>query len=262
MTDRDCMKPVCATLTLPDPATLMAEFGKRALQTKSLARYLDAFARGTFVYPDGRFDPLKGVGITPSQAALVSHLALGCPSQLSFETGFGMGTSATVILGTRHSLGRPFEHFAFDPSVLPEQRGLVTALYLSNEFEDHFRMVRERSEIGAAKLLDERGRRAAGLIFIDGSHHMETVMTDFRLADLLCCYGGFIVFDDAAYPAIETVINYIRCNRADYAVAHLPVPNMSLLQKRGPDLREWYTFTPFPVPDRLDWTPTRRDIDP
>ncbi len=161
-----------------------------------------------------------------------------------------------VIAGTRRSLGAPFEHLAFDAFGLKAQngRGAIVASYLAAEFAASFRLVKERSEIGLAKLLSERGKASVGLAFIDGGHLFETVMADFTLADLLCCIGGHIVFHDACFPAIETVINYVRCNRPDYAVTHLPVPNLSVLQKIHPDRRPWHAFTPFPVPDRHDWT--------
>jgi hypothetical protein len=107
-----------------------------------------------------------------------------------------------------------------------------------------------------AALFDANGRDAAGLIFIDGGHRFEQVMTDFVLADLLCCQGGTIVFDDACYPAIETVINYVKSNRPDYAVAHLALPKTTVLRKITRDGRAWNRFTPFEVPQRYDWTPS------
>lgn len=94
-------------------------------------------------------------------------------------------------------------------------------------------------------MLDRRGLGVAGLIFIDGGHRFENVMTDFVLADQLCSPGGYVVLDDAWYPAIETVVNYVRANRPDYAVAHLPVPNCTVLKKVGQDERGWESFKPF-----------------
>ena len=127
-------------------------------------------------------------------------------------------------------------------------------LYLIAEFGSLYNRVRKRSEVGLAQLIDKRGEGIAGLIFIDGSHHFENVMTDFVLADLLCCEGGYIILDDACFPAIETVVNYVSSNRSDYAVAHLAAPNLTVLKKRATDLREWSAFMPFPVPQRSGWT--------
>lgn len=106
-----------------------------------------------------------------------------------------------------------------------------------------------------ARLLEERAEGCAGLIFIDGAHHFETVMAAFVLADLLCCTEGCIVFEDVWFPAIETVINYAKSNRPGYGIFYRPVSKTSVLRKLHPDRREWYTFTPFGVPARRDWTP-------
>ena len=248
-------KPIRADLQLPDEATLLTALATLAAQVDPIARCLAAYESGHFLHPDGRTDPLGGVTLMPAQAAVLAHLCHVCPAPLSIETGFGMGSSASVVMGARRHLGADFEHLAFDPFGLADNRGTVVEAYLSAEFGARFRRVRERSEIGLGKLLDERGEGAVGLAFIDGCHHFENVIVDFTIADLLCCEGGFIVLHDARYPAIESAISYISNNRPDYAVAHLAVSSLTVLQKRSADERSWDSFTPFSVPDRYDWTP-------
>ncbi|MGZ8399718.1 MAG: class I SAM-dependent methyltransferase [Methyloceanibacter sp.] len=166
-----------------------------------------------------------------SRVALLSHLCMGCPTPLSLEVGFGMGSSATAILGTLALRGRRFEHLIFDPKGLSGGKGLVVADYLEREFRKRFQWLRQPSEIGLAKVLADRGDRCAGLIFIDGAHKFENVMTDFTLADRLCCEGGHIVFDDALYPAVETVLNYITANRPDYALHTCPWRTVPLCRR-------------------------------
>jgi uncharacterized protein YjbI with pentapeptide repeats len=240
-------------LILPSEEALVQELDQLAVQVDSIRRYLAAFKAGYFTHPDGRTDALQEVALDPRQAALVAYLAGRCPSSLSVEVGFGMGSSAAVILGARRFSGDPFEHVIFDPYGLPGGRGYVVQSYLEAEFGAQFRRVEERSEVGLARLVGERGEGSVGLVFIDGAHHFENVMVDFALADLLCCRGGYIVFDDACFAAIETVVNYVKRNRPDYAVAHLPVAGTSVIQKVSPDARAWYAFTPFEVPARSDW---------
>ena len=242
-----------AALILPSEEALVQELDQLAVQVDSIRRYLAAFKVGYFTHPDGRTDALQEVALDPRQAALIAYLAERCPSSLSVEVGFGMGSSAAVILGARRFSGDPFEHVIFDPYGLPGGRGCVVQSYLEAEFGAQFRRVEERSEVGLARLVGERGEGSAGFVFIDGAHHFENVMVDFALADLLCCRGGYIVFDDACFAAIETVVNYVRTNRPDYAVAHLPVAGTSVIQKKNPDERAWYAFTPFEVPARSDW---------
>jgi len=236
-------------LALPDQKALIADFVALSQCSDAVRRYLAAFDSGYFTDPDGRTESLDVV-LPPAEAALLAWLARRSPTRLSVETGFGMGSSAAAIVGSRHAASHDFEHMAFDPF---RKRGTTVQSYLETSFGGRFHRSWDRSEVGLGKLLCERGAQSVGLAFIDGGHHFETVMTDFRLADLLCCNDGFIVFDDAALPAIETVINYVRCNRPDYAIAHLAVPNTTVLKKIAPDNRDWRAFKPFPVEQREDW---------
>jgi hypothetical protein len=128
---------------------------------------------------------------------------------LSIEVGFGMGSSAAVILSMRSLAASPFEHTGYDPWGLPDERGQVVQAYLESYFGLQFRLRRKLSHVGLAQLFDERDPGTVGLAFIDSGHRCEDVMADFMLADVPCCKGGFIVFDDAWFPAIETVLSYV-----------------------------------------------------
>lgn len=242
-------------VSIPTLGELFTEFHELALRAECIRRYITAVETGAFTHPDGRMDELGGVHLFFAQAALIAYLARRCPASLSVEVGFGMGTSACVILGARTFLGEPFEHLIFDPFGMGNGRGLVVQSYLESEFGAQFKRVYKRSVVGMGHLLEERGEGCAGLVFVDGSHHFENVMSDFALADLLCCREGYIVFDDADYPSIESVVNYVNRNRPDYAVAHRYILNTTVLQKQSSDDRQWYAFTPFKVPARSDWTP-------
>jgi hypothetical protein len=242
-------------LNIPSENELLTSFQALARQVEPIARCVSALQSGQFVHPDGRKDDLGDVRFGLAKAALISHLSGLCPTPLSIEIGFGMGSSAAIILGTRRFINRPFEHLIFDPYGLPNGRGTVVQAYLKAQYGDEFKRIAKPSEIGLGQLLDERGRSKAGLIFIDGGHRYEDVMIDFVLSDKLCCEGGYIIFDDAWFPAIETVIAYIKNNREDYLLAHLPVPNASVIKKIAPDRRNWCSFKPFRVPERHDWEP-------
>jgi len=163
-------------------------------------------------------------------------------------------------LAARRRAGTTFAHLIFDPFGLRDGRGTVVQDYLQSHFPKGFRRVKQASEVGLGGLVAKGGRGAAGFIFIDGGHRFENVMTDFVLADRLCGLGGYVVLDDAFYPAIETVINYVTSNRPDYAVAHLAVANTTVLRKVERDKRDWDSFKPFEVPQREDWTPSEAGI--
>ena len=239
---------------LPPFKELVAELVAMARTSEPIARYLSAYETGTFVHPDGRTDDLEQVRLSPQTCALLSHLCRRCTTSLSVEVGFGMGSSASVMLATRTALGRPFEHLIFDPYGLANGRGNVVQAYLRDVFGANFKRIPMTSQIGLGQLLKIRGPESTGLVFIDGGHQFENTMTNFTLADKLCSIGGYIVFDDARFPAIETVINYIAANRPDYAVSRFPAHNVAVTRKIGPDQRQWSSFTPFEVPDRHDWT--------
>ncbi len=243
-------------LLTPPPETLTAELLDRAHRDDAISRCLAAIDSGCFAHPDGRTDPLLNVVISRAQAALISHMAHRCPSLISVEVGFGMGSSAAIIMGTRRLSGQPFEHVVLDPFGLSDGRGVVVESYLTEAFGAAFRRIRQSSEVGLGQLVAESGRASVGLVMIDGGHHFEQVVADFVLADRLCCVGGVIVLDDAWYPAIEALVNYVRANRADYAIADVSDANMAVLQKVGPDRRAWSHFQPFEAPRRADWTPS------
>lgn len=239
-------------LQIPDKAELQQNLIELSEKSDVIARCLDALKTGTFKHPDGRTDELGPVRLALQSAGLLAHLARHCKKPLSVEVGFGMGSSTATILATRTIVGSSFEHIVFDPYGLGG-RGKVVEEYLAKQFKRSFRRIKEPSEIGLGQLIKDRGRNSAGLLFIDGGHRFENVLMDFVLADHLCCEGGYIVLDDALFPAIETVVNYVKSNRTDYAVSHLIVDNTTLLQKIAQDQRGWDAFEPFEVPNRRNW---------
>ncbi|MET1415467.1 class I SAM-dependent methyltransferase [Roseibium sp. HPY-6] len=241
-------------LELPSESELVANFKLLSETIEPVRRYSQATAQKSFVADDGRKADLERMIFSPEKAALLAFLCQHCEAELSIEIGFGMGSSATVILGTRRSTGRNFEHLILDPWGISRLDGEIVQDYLEQEFGPKFQRIWERSEIALGQILKTRGQGKAGLIFIDGGHQFENVMTDFALSDLLCAHHGYIVLDDAAFPAIETVLNYIRANRPDYQIAYQPVPDIAVLRKVAPDARSWSSFKPFEVPDRSDWT--------
>lgn len=247
---------VSQELSLPHLDVLSRDLERLTAESDTANRCVNAVVDGIFAHPDGRKEHLNNIRLAPAQLALIAHLAKLCPTSLSIDIGFGMGSSAAMILAARRAVGAPFEHLVFDPWGLGDGKGSLVEEYLSTEFPQSFRRIWKRSEVGLPQLFEERGQGAAGLVFIDGGHTFEQVIVDFFMADLLCGVGAYIVFDDSYFPAIETVVEYIRANRPDYAVAHLPVVNTSVIQKITASPPAWDSFRPFPVPLRTNWTPS------
>jgi hypothetical protein len=249
-------------IPFPSLEQLSEELRSLVGRSESAERCLSASVEGVFVHPDGSRDPLGNCRVAPVALALIAHLSRSNPTDISIDVGFGMGSSATMAMAARQDLGDTFTHYAFDPWGLSDDgKGEVVERYVIAEFGDSYRRVRKPSEIGLGQLLDERGAQCAGFIFIDGNHTFEQVITDFMLADGLCAVGGHILFDDAEFPAIEAAVEYIRANRDDYAVWHLPVANTSVIRKLSSEKPPWYRFRPFAVPQRVDWTPGKSTWD-
>ena len=125
--------------------TAMTEEEIFAEATSVYDNYVEALETGTFHHPDGRTDELGMVRLVPSQAGMLAYLVAQSPKPLTVEVGFGMGSSAAIILGTRRVLGKPFAHLIFDPYGLSGGRGKVVESYLERRFPRGFRRVRERS---------------------------------------------------------------------------------------------------------------------
>lgn len=255
----DKYEVVSQELLLPSLDALAEELADLVAESDTARRCLSAVTTGLFEHPDGRSEGLHDIRIAPAQLALLAHLSKQCCARVSIDIGFGMGSSAAMILAARRSVGEIFDHRAFDPWGLPDGRGRLVQEYLDQTFPDQFLRLWKRSEVGMPALFDQMGYGAVGLVFIDGSHTFEQVMVDFVMSDLVCGVGAYIVFDDALFPAIEAVVDYIRTNRPDYAVSHLPVVNTSVVRKISDKRPEWDAFRPFPVPERQGWTSARPD---
>jgi hypothetical protein len=240
---------------LPYQGDLVANLRQLANASEPLTRCLKALETGVFIDREAQIDELGETGLTLGSAALLAYLSPIFPLPLSIEVGFGMGSSAAVTLSVHSLAASPFENIVYDPWGPPDGRGQVVQAYLDSYFGSQFRLRRKLSQVGLAQLFDERGPRTVGLAFIDGGHRYEDVMADFMLASVLCWKGGFIVFDDAWFPAIETVLSYVEANRPGYSITHLVIDNTLVLKRIGHDQRDWSEFKPFPVPVRSDWTP-------
>jgi hypothetical protein len=160
-------------LTLPSQADLIREFRARAAGVDALSRCLEAVETGTFTHRDGRTENLGPVRLDISEVALLSHLCMHCPTPLSLEVGFGMGTSATAILGTLKLRGKPFEHLIFDPYGLGNGKGTVVSDYLKQQFGRQFQVLRQPSEIGLAELLAQRRGDVQDLSLSTGATYLK-----------------------------------------------------------------------------------------
>jgi predicted O-methyltransferase YrrM len=107
-------------------------------------------------------------------------------------------------------------HIAIDPFQFSDWGGAgIEQLRMAGL--EHLVELVEKPSHHALPELEQAGVHAQ-LIFIDGNHLFDYVLTDFLSADRILDVGGLIAFDDADWPAITQVIRYILANRP-YSVA-------------------------------------------
>lgn len=249
-------RSVLATWDIPSTTDLLEHLHALRLDDSAADRAVRALEGGVFLDDSNQKELLNGVQNPIEQAALLVWLARHCPTSLSIEIGFGMGMTSCLMLASRvRELPRlDFDHLIFDPFGLGEERGSIVESFLQRTYGQSFRRCHERSQFGIANLASVNGDNQCALAFVDGDHSFEGALADFYMLDKVMTIGGLIVFDDAAFPAIETIINFIRCNRPDYQISHLEIPNTAVIKKTDIDRRSWDHFQPFPVPNRSNWT--------
>jgi predicted O-methyltransferase YrrM len=109
----------------------------------------------------------------------------------------------------------------------------------------YFRYIEDRSDRAGIDLAREGAK--FDLIFIDGNHRFDDVLTDFYLFAQLCEKGGQVVFDDMWMPSIRTVVSFVRANRADFREAPNADHNIAVFEKVDEDPRDWNHFRPFSI---------------
>ena len=236
--------------TLPNMLERLRDLESRSGTAKLIA---DSVRTGVFQHPNGNTVDLQSIEHSEEQLALLAYLSSQCDSSLSIEIGFGLGITAGIMLSARRDAGRSFQHLIFDPYGLAGRENDIEN-YLRAEFGPLYQRQYERSQYGLSSIATLSNGPQCDLIFVDGDHHFEGVMSDFFVADKLLNLDGYIVFDDADYPVIETVVQFIQSNRLDYVLVE-EVPNTALIKKIDQDHRAWNHFRPFPVAERRDWTP-------
>ena len=173
----------------------------------------EVFASRSLIDIDGQTQSLDTY-IPPAQGDLLYSLVRHLQPRHTLEVGLANGISALYITTALHELGKG-QHIAIDPYQKTDWRsvGLVTL---------------DRAGLGSIVTLDarpshwalpdlEEANQRIQFAFIDGSHLMDYVMTDFMAIDRILDVGGLIAFDDSDWPAVHQVIRFALAN-CDYTV--------------------------------------------
>lgn len=223
-----------------------------------LNRLLSMMEDGFVADEDGHREPLTHIGIDIDSVGVVYFLTRTLKAAYTVETGFGMGTSAMSMLAAKYDMP-DHRHVSIDPFGLSDGAGLVLHRHLESRYGDHFERVWEASELALPAMVKRGEDRPLMLAMIDGDHRFDGALVDFFYMDRLLSVDGRILIDDIAYPAVETLLNFIATNKPNYLIEE--VGRFAVLRKReADDQRRWDHFRAFAVPRRQDWTP--RELEP
>jgi len=170
-------------------------------------------------------------------------LCLSVKPKATLEIGMCYGFSSLFFLAAI-AKNKSGHHTAVDPDVRRHWHGIGLAHVNALGMESAFRYIEERS-VGAGVDL-KRENSSFDVIFVDGSHRFDDVMSDFYLYAPLCGIGGRIIFDDMWMPSIQTAVAFVRTNRKDFVEISQPHGNICVFTRVGEDVREWDHFHPFP----------------
>ncbi len=108
---------------------------------------------------------------------------------------------------------------------------------------ERFRFIEERSFSALARLADNC--ELFDVIFLDGRHLFDFVLTEFTLSAELCPTGGYVILHDMWLPSVQRAAAFIRANRTDFEPVETPVPSMAAFRRTGVDERQFRHFVEF-----------------
>ena len=233
-----------------DAAEINAFFDSERASNGELDRFLLQVDRQVFEDERGNTERLTIAGIDTASLQVIYYLVCKLQASHTIETGFGHGLSAVAILLGKAGLADQ-KHMSIDHRGLPNGEGGVVQRHIESRFKDSFERIYEPSEIALPALLRKKPDMRIKFALIDGNHHLDGVMIDFYYLDRFCAIGGYLLIDDVRFPAVETLVNFIRSNKSNYRVQE--IGRFAVLQKLDDDRRAWNHFRPFVVPNRRDW---------
>lgn len=193
---------------------------------------------------DGLRHEIKPIeGISPEQGMWIYDLCRKAQPKATLEIGMAYGFSTLYFLAA--CAGRAV-HTAIDPLQLTQYHGI--AMSNANKTGAQVDLIPDWSFKALAKLVESD--RRFDVIFIDGGHRFDEVLTDFGLSAAVCNPGGYILLDDNWMPSVKTAVAYVTENRPEFDPVPSPILRMAAFRKIGEDTREWNHFNPFPVARR------------
>lgn len=162
------------------------------------------------VLPDG--SEVEADSFIPAEeCALIYESIAASGAVRGLETGMAFGMSSLCIADALRGNGSEYELVSIDPCQTTDWKS--AGLHLLARAGLSATLLEEPSQLALPRLAAEGQRFDFG--FIDGWHTFDHTLIDFFYIDVMLRDGGFIVFDDVGYPAINAVVRFVLANR-DY----------------------------------------------
>ncbi len=214
-----------------------------------LSRLLSLYAGQPQRGSDGALYSIDAVTrIQPGQGMILYELCRSVQPRSTLEIGMAYGFSTLFLLAAL-AQNQKGTHTAIDPFQSSSFNGIGLTLALESSAlladRNAFQLIEDRSDRVATDFA--RSGQRFDLIFIDGNHRYDDVLTDFYLYSQLAYDGGIIILDDMWMRSVKTAADFIRTNRSDFKELASPSRKLCLFQKVGNDSRRWDHFTRFRV---------------
>ncbi len=218
------------------------------LDAHTRSRLLSMYRAEPQLGADGQEHPIGNVaGMSPEEGMTLYNLCISAKPKATLEIGLAFGYSTLYFLAAMANNGQG-THTAIDPlqsSIFFGVGALQAQAALRDNGQDacSFRLIEERSDRAAIDLA--RASATFEVIFIDGNHRFDDVLTDFYLCAPLCVIGGYVMLHDMWMSSIHTAASFIRTNRSDFEWQPSEAGNLAIFKKVTEDERDWRHFRSF-----------------
>lgn len=177
------------------------------------------FATGKVEKPNGELINVKA-NISPEYSKALFDFVKREKPNVIIEIGMAYGVSTLTILSALDAVGHG-RLISIDPYI-NWRTAMEVALHQVAKagFADRHTHMHEPSQTALAKLW-ESGLKSE-LIYIDGYHNVEYVMTDCFFADRIVPKGGVLAFNDCGWRAVFKVLKFLQRHRRYEELPVLP----------------------------------------
>ena len=155
------------------------------------------------------------------------------------EIGCAFGTSAMFIMNILNQYNKKIQYKVVDPNQ-DTQWNSVGLYNISRVKKDHINVewLKGNSDIAMEYLT--KSRTKYDVIFIDGGHAYDIVMSDSEYADKLLKKNGLVLHDDVLHNDVHKAIEDFYDNNKNYHKVILDYPQKTLKPRIVQDKKKWF----------------------